>query len=85
MPLLPADQMGSALASPPKTQPETPQGPVDPVKAKLDIMDYELKNLNETVTASITSCLNKNITMIKNYCKVKVDEFRLLKKEIEKQ
>lgn len=48
-------------------------------------MDYELKNLNETVTTSIQSCINQNLKMIKNYVQVKVDEFRVLKKEIEKQ
>ena len=78
MPLLPSDQMATAPASP-------PEAAVDPVTAKLDIMDYELKNLNETITTSISKCLNQNITMIKNYVQVKVDEFRMLRKEIDKQ
>ena len=48
-------------------------------------MDYELKNLNDNVTNSISKCLESNISMIKNYVQVKVDEFRQMKKEIEKQ
>ena len=78
MPQLPTEQMATAPSSPPEVA-------LDPVRAKLDIMDYELKNLNENITTSISKCLNQNITMIKNYVQVKVDEFRMLRKEIDKQ
>ena len=70
--------MATAPSSPPEVA-------VDPVTVKLDIMDYELKNLNENITTSISKCLNQNITMIKNYVQVKVDEFKMLRKEIDKQ
>jgi hypothetical protein len=79
MPLLPTEQMATAPESPP----DAPSS--DPITAKLDIMDYELKNLNDTVSASVSKCFTQNVNMIKNYLKVQADEFRVLKKEIVKQ